>query len=227
MVTECLRTAPACLLLPVKVLRHEASTRKGKAIPLLSKSHASNCMSVLSHLPMSVTVTGAAQLGLLLGPISYKFSILCISRQHTSCLSVPASSPAMCQPLQHNGVALGPCQRHNKLVWKRVEAGRREAGRPYVALGRGSVWLAVRKDRRPTASSKSSVLRPLLQEARGCVGVSFRAGLGRRGSRDCARADGAPCAWGRRAVRDAWWLPDHVIFRCGGLCDCRLHCFRT
>jgi hypothetical protein len=118
-------------------------------------------------------------------------------------------------------------QGHNKLVWKRVKSGRRESGRPYVALGRGSVWLAVRKDCRPTASSKSSVLRPLLQEARGCVGVSLRAGRGRRGSRDCARADGAPCAWGRRAVRAAWWLPDHVIFRCGGLCDCRLHCFRT
>ncbi len=40
-------------------------------------------------------------------------------------------------------------ERNNKLVWKRVESERRESGRPYVALGRGSVWLAVRKALRP------------------------------------------------------------------------------
>jgi len=45
--------------------------------------------------------------------------------------------------------------------------GRGEAGRPFVALGRVSVWLAVCRARRLISSSKSSVLRPLLQEARG------------------------------------------------------------
>ena len=51
-----------------------------------------------------------------------------------------------------------PLQTKTNSCWKGGNLG---IERRFVALGRGSVWLAVRRARRPTSSSKSSVLRPV------------------------------------------------------------------
>ena len=85
--------------------------------------------------------------------------------------------------------------------------GRGEAGRPFVALGRGRI--VVCRARRLTTSSKSSVLRPLLQEARGGAGVGrgragcIRGSTARRVPAGAPRLRGAARARAAQAVARA------------------------
>ena len=72
---------------------------------------------------------------------------------HSAPLVPPDSTSGRC-----NYCRAQPLQTKTNSCWKGGNLG---IERRFVALGRGSVWLAVRRARRPTSSSKSSVLRPV------------------------------------------------------------------